>query len=554
MAKFSDLIVEGNLRADGINFGQGVNVQFERSQIKRYAVFRDALFGGYASFDDAEFGSDADFEDVEFCGRTTFDSTSIRGTAHFSRATFSDRVNFTGLKLGSAIQFAEAVFAGEADFEAMHILAEAEFLGACFKKDVSFARAKIESDAAFSFDPENEGHTTACQFQGVVSFLNIQIGGDADFERVCFEKQVEFVGAKVGGGAIFREARFSKSSRSRFDITHFQGGAIFQGGVFEDEVSFRFEKFDVEARFSGCEFKSEADFEASEFSGLAEFKRSIWEGREYSGALFNKVSFAHARFTQDARFDDTQFKGDTELREASFRVLYFSEADSPIDSASPRFQGKLDLRGCTYERIYAPWRSMLGHIEPYDRQPFVQLEQSLRVMGQDSAALEVCLERCKKERVNKRNRATDRGQPWHLRLRSVIAYCGDWLYWRGANYGVRPYQLFFFSLILVECGLVIFQVPGAAQLKSPATQAAIKSVEVKAEATCSPALSFWNAGRMSFRAFLPVDVPLLTDCEASEKYIFFIRSSDWATLFKLAGWILVPVGVAGLTGVLRRST
>jgi hypothetical protein len=110
----------------------------------------------------------------------------------------------------------------------------------------------------------------------------------------------------------------------------------------------------------------------------------------------------------------------------------------------------------------------------------------------------------------------------------------------------------FFAVILVECGLVMFQIPGAAHLKS-ATNIGATSTAVTTGGTCSPALSFWDAGRMSIRTFLPVDLPLLINCDPSEKYVFLLRSSDWATIFKVAGWILVPLGVAGLTGILKRT-
>ena len=65
-------------------------------------------------------------------------------------------------------------------------------------------------------------------------------------------------------------------------------------------------------------------------------------------------------------------------------------------------------------------------------------------------------------------------------------------------------------------------------------------------------LGFWDAIRLSIRTFLPLELPLIPDWEPSERRWLLLRFSDWATLLKVVGWIIVPVGIASITGLLRR--
>ncbi len=79
------------------------------------------------------------------------------------------------------------------------------------------------------------------------------------------------------------------------------------------------------------------------------------------------------------------------------------------------------------------------------------------------------------------------------------------------------------------------------------------------------AISLWDAFGLSFHQFLPVDLPiepqwiLSTDLIevkvwADKVLSVWIRPSSYANFLRLAGWVLVPLGIAALTGLLRRVT
>jgi hypothetical protein len=78
-------------------------------------------------------------------------------------------------------------------------------------------------------------------------------------------------------------------------------------------------------------------------------------------------------------------------------------------------------------------------------------------------------------------------------------------------------------------------------------------------------ISLWNAFGLSFHQFLPVDLPVepqwipSTDpievkVWAGKVWSVWIRPSSYANFLRLAGWVLVPLGIAALTGLLRRVT
>jgi len=65
----------------------------------------------------------------------------------------------------------------------------------------------------------------------------------------------------------------------------------------------------------------------------------------------------------------------------------------------PQFGDDVDLLGCTYDRIEINWPSLLRYpngqsrIHPYNRQPYVELEEVLRKAGFEEGADEVYAER-----------------------------------------------------------------------------------------------------------------------------------------------------------------
>jgi len=560
----------GQAHFQGVMFKQGVN--FDEAKINGIAFFLQAIFAGEATFR-GHFGGQAAFQGAVFKERVSFNGATIDHRALFRSepalglpaATFGGEANFGGIHIGPSAEFQGAQFnstdkpvrfddakvdgsvffegarfAGEATFIGIHIGSSAEFQRAQFNstdKPVRFDNAKVDGSAIF----------TEAKFLGEARFIAGRIGLQAAFNSAEFNKPTTFETMDIRGSAVFREARFLKGSNPSFLGTDFRRGAFFQRATFEDPVDFHTAQFHVEARFSGIRFHREANFNASYFEGLADFGSA----KGLPGTEFNKVSFDHARFERDARFDDAVFQGAASFREASFRTVYFSP-NGAVDRKD-QFQGTVDLRGCIYDRIQVSWRSMLrqrdgsSRLSEIDRQPYTQLEKVLRNVGKDREADEVYLERWQVEREQK----------W--RHGEFGAWMVSQIYALLANYGVRPYRLISFTVLFVFLGTFIFSRPGAVQMKlaperatQPAESTAVIEGNAAASTEKSVKLSAWDALRLSIGLFLPVEVPLAASWKPSDRRFMLLKFSDFGTMLKLAGWVLVPLGIAALAGLLRR--
>jgi hypothetical protein len=180
-------------------------------------------------------------------------------------------------------------------------------------------------------------------------------------------------------------------------------------------------------------------------------------------------------------------------------------------------------------------------LEGYDRQPFAQLEDTLRREGDDQAADKVYLAG---------RRAEGRQKPSVSRLL-------DWVYGAFVNYGVKPWRLAGLAVLFVLFGTWFFCHPGTVQLKD------------KDGRTQTPYPITWEeALNVGVAEFLPVPLPIKEHLVSSSQIVSIalpipgngpapvirVRPSSVATILQLAGWILVPIGVAAMTGVLMRKT
>jgi hypothetical protein len=174
------------------------------------------------------------------------------------------------------------------------------------------------------------------------------------------------------------------------------------------------------------------------------------------------------------------------------------------------------------------------------------MERAYRKAGRDREADDVYLSRQFVERRQK------------CKNHEYGAWLKSFLHWLVANYGVRPYRLIAVPIVLLVVGMIVFSRPDAARIKrEPATATAVSppatpETPVKSAPESEGYSRGGLAARLSFRIFLPVEVPLAARWEPSDQRLVGpIRFSDLATVLKIAGWILVPLGVAALTGLLR---
>ena len=413
---------------------------------------------------------------------------------------------------------------------------EASFVGAEFQKAVSFQRAEFKAGLYFA-QPQNPPTT----FGGEATFAGMNVGGQADFSGARFEQEATFDGAEIGGSFFFRpegkqrvefggEARFLRvkvGGQANFDEARFAKPAFFEAAVFSGSPFFREAEFSAPVSFVAARFQLAAEFQSAQFQKL--------------------LDFSYARFEQEAHFAGAKFGDQLRLRDARMTTLSFQEGGltAYFDEKS-----KVDLLGCSYDRLEIDgWRKLMDRQSEFNPRPWSHLEKVLRAAGQDRDADDVYLERRRVEHKQK----WQRGEfgPWLL----------DSLHALFANYGVRPYQLLYTPILILLLGTALFFHPDATHHESSGqTPSEPQKLTGNAPDGTNPSnqeineFTALDAARLSIRYFLPVEVPLATHWEASDKQYGPLRFSDYATGMKLAGWILVPLGIAALTGLLRRVT
>jgi hypothetical protein len=119
-----------------------------------------------------------------------------------------------------------------------------------------------------------------------------------------------------------------------------------------------------------------------------------------------------------------------------------------------------------------------------------------------------------------------------------------WLF----NYGVRPYKLIFISVFVIILGSGVFYKPNSVTQRDPRLRTG-DNIQ----------LSFGEALNVSLNQFIPIiEIPPGSEWKPSNKPapvlgMLTLSFAGYATLHRIAGFILIPLGLAALTGRLYRK-
>jgi uncharacterized protein YjbI with pentapeptide repeats len=598
---FMDAEVKRALMAYRINCDPGTEANFQRGRFYSIVKFPGSIFSGKVDFNgsifdgqatfcgvifrrEASFGSCTFHETALFCGGSEpgYGGTRFEGDATFVSVRFGDQAAFQGAVFKKTVSFnlsnfegfayfnslpndgvPAAAFDGKADLTTAHFLGQANFQGVTFTDSVSFNSCVIGGAANFGVQLKA---AAGCKFMGSADFAGLRCENVADFRGSVFHKQVDFRNATFKQSGLFTGELSSGlppvvfHSAALFGNSTFVGTADFRKAIFKARVSFNGARMEQGAFFcgfnpeqdQGVRFEGEAHFSLAQINIAGNFRRATFmKSVSFAGAtidgpaLFEGVvfhdsaRFSLCRLNGVSDFGRAEFAGDLSLNEASTKVLRFSLV---ADAKSPdQFKAKVDLRGCTYDRIEVDWLSLLKHMAPYDRQPCVQLEKALRTSGEDSEADAVYLFRREAERHRQWNR------------REMGPWCFSWTYKILANYGVKPYRLILYSAAVLMFGAYVFLQPHAVSSKAADLPSSTENIQ----------LGFYDAFAVSVHQFLPIDTPMGQEWTPSNRDVDIqlgrqtinttIPFSAVATILKVIGWILLPAGVAALTGLFRRA-
>ena len=311
---------------------------------------------------------------------------------------------------GKPANFDGCTIEGDLYLKAFEITGPVHFNHTTFRNRANFGDATFKDDAYFG----------GADFNGTAGFQDAVFNGDAYFRDAWFNDEANFRGAGFNGTANFWYAGFN-------------GYADFWGAGFSGDAYFRGADFNPFADFWGAGFNGTADFRGAGFSGDADFRDAGFNGFAYfQGADFNITDFSGAQFNKEAHFENALFEGT-----ASFDNSRFKE-DALFENAT--FRGELSLTRARYDKLFIRWHNIAGGLV-YDDAAYMSLMKNFKSLGYyedyDSCYFQY--------------RKAHRDQPWptvsgwEASIRKVIDYPMEWFY----GYGTKPFNAFFFSLVIV---------------------------------------------------------------------------------------------------------
>jgi uncharacterized protein YjbI with pentapeptide repeats len=512
-------------------------VNFSHATVKRVLDFTETTFDEEADFTGALIESEAYFKKSSFTV-VSFGDARIRGVFDCQSA-FLIQANFNRGIFEKTINFSRTVFEKKADFISTQIGGQAKFKETTFRCPALLYNAKIGQDAFF-----NPAH-----FMQDANFGGVRIGGSAYFD---FDwDRADAKGAVFNNNFNLNMAKITKSLF--FDRTVLQGEANFGslsvgeeasfiGAYFGKKVNFDDAQIHGKALFHGTLFKGPVFFYRARFQLGAYFQHAVHLNTYYRGAIFEKlVSFKGASFDFEVQFD-----GELALYQdvASDDIRLGME----IEQLPERFRGGIDLRACTYSSIkISSWKSLMERLEPFDRGSYFQLEKTFRSAGDDSLANAVYYKRRCEEGKRKKG----------------LLRAGDGILKAVVGYGVKPLRLFIWIFVLLLIGTTVFGLEGAVQPKDKEKfQELISNRCIQSEQKLICRLNLSEAIWLSLNTLLPVELPTGKVWEPSPSQSIMVTYKNikfslmsyasFASILKLVGWIIVPVGVAGLSGLLQR--
>jgi uncharacterized protein YjbI with pentapeptide repeats len=470
------------------------------------------------------------------------DQVSLRASAPEGARTIEASWIEEAVRRRVPIHISNAVIQGSLELQNSSVEQEFDLQECIFKDYADFSYAIFKRDFLVS----------EAAFTAGVSFQSAVFQQRAMFQRTRFEGgPINFADAHFFAEFSAEEASFgTKSATAVFVHARFDATADFAKSVFNIDVMFNSTQFLGTGFFPGARFRGPyADFSRAHFFDLAIFGggppadfnatfegQAIFTGTQFdSSAVFNGVSFdgrsgfVGARFDGDADFETSVFRGPVSFRSAIFHAVYFSKTAT---GEMPQFGDDVDLLGCTYDRIEINWPSLLRYpngqsrIHPYNRQPYVELEEVLRKAGFEEGADEVYAERRRVENGKGFRKLWDR------------------LYWLTANYGIDLWHEFIGSLGFLLMGMWVLSRPSAV---------------VNGESGSETTISWWSALCLAVRQFLPFSLPVKPRWTPSRHVLCrwqrwpLLTAATYANLLQIVGWILIPLAAAWFAGVLRHA-
>jgi hypothetical protein len=554
-AEFTHARFEGGLSCQGVSFSQGAElVRLECAHVD----FRGAVFEGPASFNSAKcegtgyfngakfrstldlqfatfglavlFGEDELFDEAEFgrmvnCFRLECDNLECNGVV------FEGPVNFNSSKCRSGGFFRNTTFLGETDFGHTTFSETLSCDGAVFR-------------TVSRFDSLNCGQSVFFRNAEFVEtdFRHATFGLNLSCDQSVFAGPATFASVRCGGSGFFNNATFG-SGRVNWGGASFGGNLECLDAVFQGEVSLNRTQCQGAARFDRANFKGrkKADFAFAYFELNLVLNNAVFSG---------PVDFTMTRVERSLTLEETNFESYIALYGATVGALSL-EGGVSVKACH------LDLRGFAFRSVRGEVKTALAFVRAQDptsfsREPYLQLETFYRSAGDEVEA--------KKTHYTGRRDLRENAKSSHGATRwSSWTKVGDLLLKYLTGYGVKTWLLLFYIGFFLGVGTWVFWQADAVRPSTAETSGAIVAAQPSKDNPAQsptekrPSEGGWHHPLNPFAYSLDLFLPVV-NLHYDEMWS---PVGEWravyALLHAMAGWLLVPLLVASLAGLVRRE-
>lgn len=448
-----------------------------------------------------------------------------------------------------------AVFEGPFEFNGGMVESSAYFSGAKFLKEesIGFARTSVAGIL------DCRGAT----FTGNAAFNSLNCEGTAFFEGATFEGESNFAYATFGRNLECLEATFT--GKAYFTNLDCKGSAFLAPATFEGEVDFSHATFGENLVCRGVTFTGKAYFDVLKCGGSAFFSPfpPPSSERESKPTIFKgEVRFVRASISGFLHCECSQFRGDVTLYRSQIGTLAlntpFKDSVDPEEALPFQEDSHVNLHECHFDSFVGDAsvaREMAAKQSPnsFSRDPYLQLEKYYRGVGNDLEAKRMHFTGRKELRKNAKD-------PNGVTQWGLFTSWGDWWIKWLTGYGVRTWQLLVPITTLLIVGVVVFWgnnalLPASAQEQGAPNGAQVERTHLlstqpeQAQESGPLGQHLFERAVYSLDLFLPV-----VNLQVAEKWEpNGLGREIYAVIHSMVGWILVPLLLASLSGIIRRE-
>ena len=331
----------------------------------------------------------------------------------------------------------------------------------------------------------------------------------AQISGAIIDEPIELTNARIPCDVRLEHCQFM--SRATLSRASFTGLVSFDGSEFKEDAIFRGMKVGGDAIFKAAVFQGQVDFTGAEIVGDFTVKKALFQGKD------NQAKFQSMKVAGLAIFDGARFEGQVDVYFADFGSLDLSNASLPKVEGLSQLHYKYISAGHGADSHKA--LLTLAKSLPYNGSWYSRLEDFFLREGYRAEADKAFIEGKRQER-----KQWERSGRWLLCLGSLML---DLL----VGYGRRPWQAAIPCAVLIALGCVLF---------SP------KKMEPRNPQEAPRAYSrFWYSVGL-FLPFVDLQADKVWRPKADQTFL-----RNYMPVHILLGWILIPIALAALTGLIK---